>query len=392
MTLELAALDDIITELSGPKFGCWADWTELDFKKYYDSRFSGLSRVEVEKGGIPGGRAFYLAVLKCGLVDAVFPAPKLVRWRTFSKKDFQIHYATYFLGKSRSEVRNDPEGRKFYRAVASRGLLDDVFPVSARKPDGYWQDWENVKVELAPFIFGNVLASNTVIREKNEGLALALSKYHGGINVVRERLGCVAGKRSFGTLHTVDGLRASLDPLIDELGSFPTYTELRELDPGLCDAIYNHHGGIAVVRQLYGVDSQRHVYGYWKKWEHVEAAMQAEITRLERFPLHHELPGGLASAITKHHGGIFAVREKMGFTSMRRPPGYWKSLGNFEFELHPLIVELGRFPLPAEVQTYSSSLYRAMRKYPGGFTAVKTALGYDDEFSALEELVEVLAE
>ncbi|MHA2232909.1 MAG: hypothetical protein ACXAB4_10490, partial [Candidatus Hodarchaeales archaeon] len=66
-----------------------------------------------------------------------------------------------------------------------------------RKPTGYWQDINNIQLELQPFIIGDgMLCGYTKINTENPMLARSISQYHGGIQAVREQLGLTLKKCS----------------------------------------------------------------------------------------------------------------------------------------------------------------------------------------------------
>lgn len=60
-----------------------------------------------------------------------------------------------------------------------------------RKPKGYWKDWNNVELELREIMKHNhgLLPKNGKGIPSGSSLYQSLSTYHGGMQVVRERLG-----------------------------------------------------------------------------------------------------------------------------------------------------------------------------------------------------------
>ena len=90
--------------------------------------------------------------------------------------------------------------------------------------------------------------------------------------------------------------------------------------------------------------------GYWKDWSNFEREMREAIEKNGgEFPTETEIRkmkiSGLANAISRHYGGISAVRERMGHDLETKPRGYWKDPDNFKRELREAISENGgEFP------------------------------------------------
>ncbi len=120
-----------------------------------------------------------------------------------------------------------------------------------------------------------------------------------------------------------DGFKATIMHMFSEhpelQGQFPSTT-------WLCDHGYSHimrasslHGGINKVREQLGQNSLRRSLGYWRDFAHVETALRDIIES------HKELGGNIPSvfwldsqgyscvsnAISKYHGGIRAVKERV---------------------------------------------------------------------------------
>ncbi len=52
---------------------------------------------------------------------------------------------------------------------------------------------------------------------------------------------------------------------------------------------------------------------YYKEFENVKNEINLIINKLNRFPKNKEINGGLLSGIISHHGGLMAVKAKMGY-------------------------------------------------------------------------------
>ena len=97
----------------------------------------------------------------------------------------------------------------------------------------------------------------------------------------------------------------------------------------------------------------------------------------------------MQNAISKYHGGMNAVRVKLGYTLPQRPKGYLKNWRNVETELTKIIKELNRFPMQSELKNNGeSSLASAIYKYHGGFDAARSRMGYESKTERLESFLE----
>ncbi len=233
--------------------GQFSDFTLENFQAYYEEYYSGLCAYQVMQ--LESGNAFYLALRKAGFSSAdVFAPNSQHSWNEFTLQDFKNYYGDHFAGWHRTRVQKDaPHGRSFYRAVAARGFTDEVFPESLRRPNGYWDDRENVVSEIEPLVF--------------------------------------------------------------ELGRFPKSREIAAFSSSLASSLSRHGGYYAVKAHMgYADSASQKPSGYWKEWDNLEPAMQAEISKLGRFPLKRELPGYLASALV-HHDGLIGVKARMGYVS-----------------------------------------------------------------------------
>ena len=118
---------------------------------------------------------------------------------------------------------------------------------------GYWQEWENAKRELEEAIKKNngKFPSLKIMNELGySGLASALQRHHGGINVVRKRMdhGDPIQKPT-NYWKDWNNIVRELTEIIQELGYFPTDSELNRMGKyGLTTAFSKYYGGIKAVR------------------------------------------------------------------------------------------------------------------------------------------------
>ena len=77
----------------------------------------------------------------------------------------------------------------------------------------------------------------------------------------------------------------------------------------------------------------------------------------------------------------------------RKPYGYWKSLDNVEHELGKVVDRIGHIPSKEELLEYGlGSLVNAAQKYRGGLFTVKEKIGYDDQALQRKQLEGLLQE
>jgi hypothetical protein len=87
-------------------------------------------------------------------------------------------------------------------------------------------------------------------------------------------------------------------------------------------ALSKYHDGINSVRERMGYKSNTKPQGYWNKWENVERELQEVTDQLGHFPEVGELRRlrrhGLVSTIYQKYSGFDAVRERMGYSPSRQ--------------------------------------------------------------------------
>ncbi len=199
-------------------------------------------------------------------------------------------------------------------------------------------------------------------------------------------------RKAHASLDEWESLVARLDPIVEELGHFPSSFELSKLSRPLKDAISAFPGGMVAVRKCYGVASPHKPSGYWLDVGNVFFELQPLVDSQDSFPTAVEVRQfnpSLYKAIYDYHGGLVTIREQMGYTSGKKPNGFWKDWAHVEPAMHNIISLLGRFPKGKEIP---SGLRTCLYRHHGGYHAVKVRMGYGDELAALEELVASLAE
>ena len=103
--------------------------------------------------------------------------------------------------------------------------------------------------------------------------------------------------------------------------------------------------------------------------------------------------GSLHQAINTYHGGMRAVRERLGLPELQKPNNFWKDWENVKRTLVEIIKEEGRFPTSDRFkQMGQSSLVASFALYYGGTKAVRLRLQEEgvlpSEQDNLQQLVE----
>ncbi len=251
------------------------------------------------------------------------------------------------------------------------------------RPNGYWKIWENVERELRPMCtkLGRFPSQDELNRLDKRSLAWAISTYHGGSSESAERMRVsyeVAPDRYWWDWKNVSPVLATLT---EELGHFPSHGELAQAGyHTLSGDIRTQHGGMAAVRERMGAE-ERIEHGHWSSWETCETTLRGIIQDRGCFPSKVWLGangyGGLADAISKNHGGFRAVRKLLGHSRNVKPDDYWKIWENVEREITTVILSIGHFPTPQELRAFKKhSLSYAISHHHGGFIVARKQMGY----------------
>ncbi len=122
--------------------------------------------------------------------------------------------------------------------------------------------------------------------------------------------------------------------------------------------------------------------GYLTNWDNYKEAFnkateknhgeQPSVSRL------YEMGESSLVNCAKHYGGLTAVREKMGYKSLKKENGCYNSWHNAEKELKKAIEKNhGEFPTTTRLRELGySTLGSIISKYHGGYCAVRIKMGY----------------
>ncbi len=250
---------------------------------------------------------------------------------------------------------------------------------------GYWKNFENVRKELEIIInkLDHFPTQAELVQLGRSSLNGAICTYHKGIISVRRNMGYNKVRNEKGYWIDWHNVKTEIDLVISSKGYFPDSDELREIGKSnLANAITKHHGGFFKVKKKMGYQSKKE-YGYWKQWANVEKELTDLISKLGHFPSQNELidmgNSSLAFSISKYHGGFEYVGKEFGYTKSTKPQKYWKQWINVEKELSEVISELGHFPVYDELEKLGySGMTSAICEYHGGILRVRKKMGFKD--------------
>ncbi len=252
-----------------------------------------------------------------------------------------------------------------------------------KKLSGYWNSFENVDYELKPIIkkLKHFPTQAELIKLGKSSLAMAIGKYHGGINNVKERLGYEIARKSHGYWNDFENIKKELETICNNLEESPSQRYLESIGrQDLISAIGKYHGGLLKVKEKLGYEITQKPKGYWQNWGNIEKVLNKMIKKLGRFPTFTDFKNSnystIPGAIKKFHGGIDCIMEKMGYERDYLPNGYWKNFENVKNILSELEIKLGHFPSASEMNEAGyTSLPSAINKYHKGLHEIAKKLG-----------------
>ena len=246
-----------------------------------------------------------------------------------------------------------------------------------QKPKGYWTE-ETIIFELNIVIdkLGHFPVNNELIKMSKSGLSFAISE-HGGFNYFREKMGYDLIKKSPG-YWTDETIISELKLAIEELSHFPSQTELIKI--GMSDLVgaISKNSGLNCFREKMGYEPLYKPVGYWTE-KTIISELKLAIDEAGHFPTSEELynmgNGGLVNAISKN-GGFNYFREKMGYDTIHKSPGYWTE-ETIISELKLAIDEAGHFPTSEELNKMGIvGLVDAIATH-GGLNYFREKMGHD---------------
>lgn len=218
-------------------------------------------------------------------------------------------------------------------------------------------------------------------------LSQAIADYYpGGRRALDEKINSqITIRRPEGYWENTENIENELERIIAQ-GCDITSLALRDIGEGaLSQAISKHYpGGFYGIREKYGVGENAKPRDYWKdtqKIEEIARELMESGVEITSIGLRNSNNYNLNKAVYRWYpDGIVGLRKKLGSAGeIKKENGYWKSEATIEKEARKardLGIELSNSQLN---KAKLGSLVHAIRKYyPGGFPALQAKLELDD--------------
>lgn len=271
--------------------------------------------------------------------------------------------------------------------------------LSFRKPNGYYADFEVLKVELLRWVDESGLARTmpTTQQLKNASpprsdLVKAISQ-HGGPSEVAKILDLrmTHDMKPSGYYDDPRNLAREIYSAVDELrlsGAMPTSKQLVAFGSSSVVSAVCKHGGFWSVAQRLGLTPNRKQKGYWtEETVDVEVLEFLRLTGAEGwmptgFEFREAGRADIEVAIYRHGGTTRSVAERLGLYSRApKPDGYWEDTGVIARELLDFVRDRGtpgRMPTQSELaQAGRSDLSLAIFRHGGGWPRVAEELNLE---------------
>lgn len=244
-----------------------------------------------------------------------------------------------------------------------------------KQSSGYWTE-ENIIKELKQVIeeIGYFPTGNKLRQMKRYNLESAIYR-NGGINYYREKMGHEITK-NYNGYWTEEKIINKLEEIINDIGYFPLQKELISINTmGLLASIHRT-GGLDYFRKKLGYEPIYKPNGYWTG-ENIIKELKEVIEEIGYFPSHTELRKIGRNDLSRAIGinsSINNIKIKMGYKITHQDKGYWTEENTIN-ELKMIIEEIKFFPTQTElIKIGRNDLLYPIQKN-GGFPHFKELLG-----------------
>ena len=254
-------------------------------------------------------------------------------WKSWDNVKLELEAAIEDLGHfpSSEELKKNGLHSLAFSIFNHHGGMQSVresFGESLRtKPADYWKNYDNVLLEARQIleeIGEETLPPSGKLRSLGySSFASAVSQYHGGFASFRGRLGQEPLLQKKGYWEDRENIVIEVKRVMDKEGleKVPSKSYLENNGyRDISNAVTRHGGGFRELRRIFKESQKRTEDGAWQDYDFLEdrifEAMRNE--GWDELPhadiLHSSGYSGIANAISRHHGGYVAVREKLGET------------------------------------------------------------------------------
>ncbi len=329
-------------------------------------------------------------------------------WKDFSNVEkellaFIAEYGTPSVMPIKAELLKAGRGDLAKAIIKTHGGIEAVaerlglqLPSHKRKKRGYWEDFANVTSELQNFIAehgvsGVMPTQNDLTRVGLSSLANAID-YHGGIYAVAQRLGLCLSHTQHPNGYWDDFVNVERELLafVSEHGTpgvMPSRGDLRQAGLHDLNGALEKHGGTPAVAKRLNLKPKIKPMGHWDDFTNVEKALSAYIAEHGIpgvMPTHSELQragqSSLSIVITKKHGGVAHVAERLGLQlpSTAKPSSYWDDIAHIELairEFNEARRMPGVMPTGSELKKAGRTDLASAITNHGGFPALAEQFG-----------------
>jgi hypothetical protein len=257
--------------------------------------------------------------------------------------------------------------------------------MSKRKPRGYWENIDNVILELEPLIkkYGRFPSNNEMAREGITSLSRYIAKYHGGIISVAKKIGINTYDQETGRKHqntwTENLVISEFKKYVktNNLDYYPSRYELNENGSDIYSGITQVFKNYKKFKEVLAIKSYKlNKKPKESKWTFETAVSELNplINELGYFPSSSDLDNlnlsGLRGYISKNKlthelKNHFNVKGKPRKYTVSRESGYWNNQKNIQIELQNIYDTYGRIPSNKELMELGyGSIHSHIKKLP----------------------------
>lgn len=178
-----------------------------------------------------------------------------------------------------------------------------------------------------------------------------------------------------------DHIATTLSAAIDQVGTFPTQQQLRDLNLGALEHAIGRHGGFSAWRVKFGFPNGKKDSGFWQLEKNIANELQADVENIGRLPTSQELKDAGKSTLTlamSKTGGPNKWRSFFGLDIEKKDMGYWGENDNIELEIRRVIKDnnLSNFPTASQLKSIGETSLSSAISAQGGFFIWREKFGF----------------
>jgi Protein of unknown function (DUF559) len=266
----------------------------------------------------------------------------------------------------------------------------------SRRPKGFWQIFENVKIGIDEFNVAHgapgIMPKEKHLKEEGcSSLSMAIHKF-GGFQKVASTLGYPTSRNPNGHFDDCGVLKAELLGWVGAFGTpgiMPTAEELKLSKPARNDiviAISRHGGFKSVAASCYlQMSYEKREIGFYSEFSVLAREIYQVVDASDlsgAMPTPEHLRTGGHGALVKpiiSHGGFWQVAKDSGLTPNRRSPGFWTH-ETIDAQIRDYLLTRVKGVMPTDFELREDGrhdLSVAISRHGGGMVATAKRLGLD---------------